>query len=795
MLPGLRRNSAACLLLFLLAALPLAAVQTRAIVNFDGGWRFLQGDPPGAQDADFEDNLWHIVTLPHDWSIEGPFDPTNPAGGAGAFLPTGVAWYRKEFLLPGVYEGQRLFIEFDGVMANSEVWINGHSLGKRPNGYVSFAYELTPYLHTTQGKMNALAVRTDTSAQPASRWYAGSGIDRHVRLVILNPVHIAHWATVVTEARISAAAATVKLKTSVVNQSDKPRMVSVQVRVTAPDGSVVRTLETQPRNIAGGAAEPFEAELSAPSPQLWDISRGALYKAALRVRNNGVTVDEETTSFGIREFHFDAATGFWLNGRNLKIKGAAVHEDGGAFGMAVPLSVWESRLRELEAAGVNAIRTGAHPFSPQFLDLCDRLGLLVLDDTFDVWNRAKLPDDYHLYFKDWAKTDVRDIVRRDRNHPSVILYNAGNEIRETGAAELARRTLQSLLDVFHANDPTRPVTQALFRPNVSHDYDDGLADMLDVVGQNYRENELIAAHQAKPSRKILGTENGHELKVWQALRDHPAYAGEFLWSGFDYLGESNAWPRTSSGSGLFDRTGRWKPLAYQRQSWWSDTPMVYMARRVRAPANRATDGDFAPLDRPQTLFSDWSRADATPHVEEIEVYSNCDSVELWLNGKSLGAQPNPPSGAPRVWQVPFAPGKLEAVGSNQGRAVARYELRTAGKPARLALTADRATLPYSPEDIVFLRAVVVDADGVPVPGADDQITFEGKGPAVIVAIDNGDLRWRQSFRGSTCKAYDGRAVAAIKATLNEGEISMSAGAPGLAASAPVKIKAVNATIQ
>lgn len=785
----------------LLLPLTLSAVQSRVVVPFDSAWRFFRGDVPSGQDPDLEDNLWSIVSLPHDFSILGPFDPKVSAGGAGAFLPTGIAWYRKEFLLPGAYEGQRLFLEFDGVMANSEVWLNGVSLGKRPNGYVSFSYELTPYLRTGQKEMNTLAVRVDTSLQPASRWYAGSGIYRHVRLVILNPVHIPLWATFVTTPRISASGATVFIDTAVVNQSEKPHQVSVEIRILAPDGGAIRTLETRTGDIAPQATQSFHADAPIPEPQLWNLagasSNSAMYKAVLRVRDSGNTVDEETTSFGIREYHFAAATGFWLNGRNFKIKGVAVHEDGGAFGMAVPLSIWERRLRELEEVGVNAIRTGAHPFSPQFLDLCDRLGLVVLDDTFDVWTRAKLPYDYHLYFDEWAKRDVRDIVLRDRNHPSVILYDAGNEIRETGDADQAKHTLQSLLDVFHAADPTRPVTQALFRPHVSHDYDDGFADMLDVIGQNYREDEILAAHDAKPSRRILGTENGHELRAWQALRDHPAYAGQFLWSGFDYLGESNLWPRTSSGSGLFDRTGAWKPLAYQRQSWWSGRPMVYIARRVRPASNRSTDGDFGPLDRPLTLSSDWTPADLTPHLEEVEVYSNCDSVELILNGKSLGAQARPTApldkDAPRVWRIEFAPGKLEAQASDGGKLVADYELRTAGKPARVLLQSDRPDLPHSPEEVVILRATLVDAEGVRVPSAAGTITFEGKGPAVIEAVDNGDLRWHEPFRGVSCPAYDAQCVAILRANQPQGTITMTAVAPGLERSSPITIQVVQAS--
>ena len=427
--------------------------------------------------------------------------------------------------------------------------------------------------------------------------------------------------------------------------------------------------------------------------------------------NSQQTIDEDIVPFGIREYHFDAATGFWLNGKNFKIKGVCLHADGSAFGAAIPLSVWEQRLATLKSLGVNAIRTAHNPPAPEFLDLCDRMGFLVMDEFFDCWTVGKNPYDYHLYFKQWSKADERDTILRDRNHPSIILYSVGNEIHDTPHAELAKGILKGLVEVAHATDPTRPVTQALLRPNVSHDYDDGLADMLDIVGQNYRENEILAAHDQKPSRKIIGTENHPDRQTWIPLRDHPAYAGQFLWSGIDYLGESRRWPVIAAGSGLLDRTGEIKPIGYQEASWWSDQPMVYMARRV-APAERVSaDPGFTPLDNRPVLFPDWTPENSNPHLENVEAYSNCKEVELFLNGKSLGTQEIHPDASPRVWNVTYAPGTLKAIARNDGKIVAKEELPTAGVPAKIILTTNHKKISNDWDSVAFVRAEIVDKHG------------------------------------------------------------------------------------
>jgi beta-galactosidase len=747
---------------------------------FDADWRFWKGDVSGAEQPAFNDRSWRALNLPHDWSIEGPFDEKNPTGQGGGYLPAGVGWYRKHFTMPASEAARRVFVDFDGVMANSDIWINGFHLGKRPYGYVSFRYELTGHLNFG-AKRNVLAVRVDNAAQPASRWYAGAGIYRHVRLVSADPVHVAHWGTFVSAPKISPTEATVRVETVVENESGAERNVSFEIAILSPGGAVVGAAASGPQTIAAGKAARLQQDIAVERPERWDLDHPALYRAVVRVREGKTLRDEDAVAFGIREFRFDPDTGFWLNGRNFKIKGVCLHGDAGALGTAVPMRAWERRLETLRSLGVNAIRTAHNPPAPEFLDLADRMGFLVMDEMFDCWTVAKNPYDYHLYFRDWSAQDTRDTVVRDRNHPSVILYSAGNEIHDTPKADLAKEILGSLIAVFHRNDPTRPVTQALFRPNVSHDYDDGLADMLDVIGQNYRENEILAAHAAKPARKIIGTENQHGRAVWLALRDNPPYAGQFLWSSIDYLGEAGAWPNTAAHSGLLDKTGGIKPAGYERQSWWAEKPIVHIVRRA-APEQRAvTDPGYEATRRRfvQTLFRDWTPANLGAHEEDVEVYSNCGEVELSLNGKSLGSKPLPADATPRTWRVAFEPGVIRAACKDGGPV---DELRTAGKPVKIALSADRAKLRPDWDDVAYVTARVVDDQGVTVPSANQEVAFRTAGPGVIAAVDSADNSSHEPFQASSRRAYEGECVAIVKAQAAGGRIVVSAAAPGLAGS-------------
>jgi beta-galactosidase len=505
------------------------------------------------------------------------------------------------------------------------------------------------------------------------------------------------------------------------------------------------------------------------SPALWSLDKPQLYKAVTSISINKDKTDEVVTSFGIRDARFDAATGFWLNGQNIKIKGVCMHHDGGAVGAAVPLRVWERRLELFKAAGVNAIRTSHNAVASGFLDLCDKMGFLVMAETFDTWNAKKssAENGYNLYFTDWWEKDTHDIVLNTRNHPSVIIYSVGNEIHDNLNDEEGMHKYLMQQDLVHSLDSTRPVTMALFRPALSHVYENGLADKMDVVGQNYRENELVAAHQAKPERKVIGTENGHTLSAWLALRDNAFMAGQFLWVGIDYLGEAD-WPKIANGQGLFDRTGGARIIAYQRQSWWSDRPMVYVMRKEQ----NAGAGDW---------ISDWTPTDIDTYDEaRLQVFSNCDEVELFLNGKSLGAKPRPDDNAsPRTWTTAFEKGSLRAVARNKGVVVAEQELTTAGKPAKIILSADKPSVENNWNDVVYITATVTDDQGHPCLAADNKIAFSIEGQGAIAAVDNGDVSSSEPYTGAVRWAYKGSCIAIVKASAASGVIKITARADGL----------------
>ena len=749
----------------------------RTVQELSTDWKFLQGDASEAEASAFDDAAWQRVTVPHDWAIAQTFDQASKSGGAGAFLPGGVSWYRRELSLPASQRGRQVSVQFDGVMANSQVWLNGHLLGVRPNGYVSFGYDVTPWVQW--GGRNVLAVRTDTLQQPASRWYEGAGIYRRVRLILQSPVHIAQWGAFVTTPEVSAASATVQVQSTVENHSDRAAIVQVRTRVLDPQGRTVASVQSLETRIAPRSSQTLQVSAKVHAPDRWDVGHGATYRAVVEVLCDGRPSDGDVVSFGIREFHFDSLTGFWLNGRNFKIYGAALHVDAGAFGIAVPAEAYRERLEALRALGVNAIRTAHNPPSPEFLAMTDSMGLLVMDETFDAWSVGKETYDYHVDFAKWHVQDTHDAVKRDRNHPSIILWSAGNEIHDTPKAELAKQELGSILEACHEEDPTRPVTQALFRPNVSHDYDDGLADMLDVVGQNYRTNELVAAHEQKPTRKVVGTENTHDLQQWLDLRDHAFFSGEFLWAGADYLGESRTWPGISRSNGLLDRTDAPHVRGLQRASWWVNKPFVAVVRREKPAAKAPTDPGYEKqqMGAEETVFHDWTPEATGPHTETVEVYSNCKSVDLKLNGKSLGEEAIHADDSPRTWSVAFASGELQASCSDAAGTV--DSLRTAGKADHLVLKSFASEVGSSFDDVVQLRAIVVDASGIPTPRMDPELHFVVSGSGHVVAVDNADLISHEPFQAASRAAFDGTAVAYVRGSGKPGAIRVVVSAEGL----------------
>lgn len=760
----------------MLAASPAASART--VIELDADWAFCQGELPGAERPGFDRSGWRRLDVPHDWSISGKFDQAAPTTGAGGWLPSGVAWYSKTLSVPAASQGQRVWVEFDGVMANSDVWLNGRLLGHRPNGYVSFRHDLTDKLEPAAA--NLLVVRTDTSAQPASRWYAGAGIYRHVRLVIAHPLHIEPWGVYVTTPVAAAETATVEIHSALANTSGKSGKVTLRTTLVAPDGKSL-AVESSEVVMAAAQSRTVSQQIKIPRPLLWSLETPQLHTLVTRITAGDTVLDEVTTPFGIRQAEFRAGSGFWLNGKNFKLKGVCLHQDGGAVGVAVPLAVWERRLKSLRELGVNAIRTAHNPPAPEFLDLCDRMGFLVMEEFFDCWTKGKNPYDYHLFFKEWSHRDLRDGILRDRNHPSVILYSVGNEIHDTARPDVAKPILRGLVDLCHATDPSRPVTQALFRPNVSGDYQNGLADMLDVIGTNYRDQELLAAASAKPGRNIIGTEQAHERASWLACRDHPAYSGQFLWTGIDYLGESRQWPLTVYNAGLLDRTGVVQPRGLERQSWWSATPMVRMVRRVGITAATPADPGYEALEwkRRQVLFPDWTPAQTGPHAENVEVCSNAAEVELFLNDQSLGKKTTRGDGAALSWQVPYQPGTLRAIArSAAGQEVARDTLRSAGKAAKLSLLSDRKTVGTRFDDVASIEIQVLDEAGTLVPGAADLLRFDLAGPGRILAVDSGSVVSTEPFQASERQAFQGRALVMVRAT-DSGAITLTATAAGL----------------
>jgi beta-galactosidase len=762
-------RTATTLALLLAAANALAQSEGRVTTDFDAGWRFLKADAKGAEKPAFADTKWRALSVPHDWSIEGPYDQNHPTSRGGGYLPAGIGWYRKKFSLPATDAQRRLRIEFDGVMANSEVWVNGVLLGKRPYGYSSFSYELGKHLKYGKGQSNVIAVRADNTVQPASRYYTGAGIYRHVRLVSTAPAYFGEGGVFVSTPVAGADKASLRIAADVRNGTGASGEFVVQTTILDPSGKQVQVSEGKQALAAGAAAEVVLAAEVA-TPLRWSLGQPALYKAVTVLRSGGKVLDQQTATFGIRDAKFDADTGFWLNGVNLKIKGVCLHHDAGALGAAVPLAAWQRRFELLREAGVNAIRTSHNPVAPEFLDLADRMGFLVMNESFDTWTAAKHNGEqgYNRFFTDWWEADTRAMVLRDRNHPSVVIYSIGNEIHDNlnEPAGFAKYKMQQ--DLVHQLDPTRPVTMALFRPGLSKVYVNGFVETMDIVGQNYREDELVVAHKTNPKRKVIGTENGHTLAGWLALRDNPFMAGQFLWVGFDYLGE-NDWPKTTFDQGLFDRAGNWKPRGYQRQSWWSDKPMV---RLVRKQDNGGAG----------QLVADWTPTDFDTYDDaKVEAYSNADEVELYLNDKSLGKKAKPANDAPRTWDVTFARGSLRAVARNKGVNVASDELRTAGAPARIILSTSTTSLGSAFDDAAFITARVVDKDGVTNPNASSQLTFKVSGPGAVVAVDNGSITSHAQYQSDKCASDRGQCVAVIKANGASGNITITATAPGLEA--------------
>ena len=777
----------------------------RSIVNFDKGWHFNLGDVPGAEQPATSDAGWRVLNLPHDWSIEGTFSKENKATPEGGALPGGIGWYRKTFTVPVADKDKLLYIDFDGVYQKSTVWINGHELGFRPNGYISFRYELTPYLNF--GGKNTIAVKVDNSVQPNSRWYSGSGIYRNVWLVSTEKTAVDHWGTYITTPEVSEKLAKVRIETHIKNVAPASDLV-VNTAIYDPAGKMVGRGQYEfSKKELKDTDLTTETDINVGDPVLWSVDNPRQYKEVTTLEADGKVTDTYTTPFGIRYFNFDPDKGFSLNGKHLKILGVCDHHDLGSLGSAVNYRALERQLQILKAMGCNGIRTSHNPPAPELLDLADKMGFIVMDEAFDCWEWQKVKYDYHLYFKQWHKRDLEDQVLRDRNHPSVIIWSIGNEIPQQGDTS-ALRLAPELAAIVHSLDKTRPITTANDRPDTSNKIIKSGA--IDLIGYNYHEYDYAKFHDRYPGKKFIATEttSGLEMRgyyempsdsirvwptrwdkpfthpgntvsaydntrapwssthemTWKVMKKYDFLSGFFIWTGFDYMGEPTpySWPSRSSYFGIIDLAGFPKDVYYMYQSEWTNKPVLHIFPYWNW--------------KPGQLIDVWA------------YYNNADEVELYLNGKSLGIKKKEGDDLHVMWRVPFEPGTLKAVSRKDGKVVLTREIHTAGAPAKIELVADRSNIKADGKDLSFITVKILDKDGNVVPNADNKFEFKVKGAGFIASVDNGDETSHDPFKANYRKAFHGLALAIIQSKGIPGNITLTAVSTGLNA-AVLRVKA------
>lgn len=797
----------------MIAAQYTAAGQGRTLENLDMHWCFHLRDTAGAEAPSFDDASWRRLSLPHDFSIEQPYARTNPA--QNGFLPGGTGWYRRHLSWPGTAAGRHVFIRFDGVYMNSEVWINGHLLGKRPNGYLGFRYEVTPYLKKGD---NVVAVRVDNSKVPSARWYTGSGIYRHVWLVSTGQVRVAYSGTFVKTPVVSPSRAEVTMETTVENLGAVAAQAEVSAALTDAAGKVLSRKQLSLRLEPGTSRLRQAFDLN--SPHLWSPSAPYLYAVVSTVTVDGRVTDVYRTPLGVRTLRFDPDSGFVLNGVPMKFRGVCDHQDISPVGIAVPEDMLHRRLAMLRQMGCNAIRTSHNPRSPEFYNMCDTMGFLVMDEAFDGWDHAKARWDYGNYWNPWWKRDLEDFIRRDRNHPSVVMWSQGNEVP---GFQKELNVQKEIYDVFHQMDSSRPVTQAW-----------ALGTYLDVAGFNANGEErgaLERFHRQYPSRPAIGTEIPHTRQTrgvyrslsaydswdgpdkWQRGKDsariartlfplpdlsdtevfkgydaryasgydnqtrkisvreeykqvrrYGFYMGDFRWTGFDYLGESWGWPARTNNYGVIDLAGFPKDDYYLYQSLWTERPMVHLLPHWTHPGMEGT-----PIP--------------------VVVYTNADEVALYLNGKLLGRKPRDTANLQLLWQVPYQPGKILAVAYRSGREVARDSSVTAGAPAGIRLESTRSILHRGARQVAEIECDLVDASGNPVPDAADSVSFRLTGPYRLLGVENGDILDTASNKSLSRRTFMGKALLVVDAAGRDGDIRVRATAPGLrAGTITVKVK-------
>jgi len=763
---------------------------------FDFDWKFALGDFPEASQQTFDDASWRALDLPHDWSIEGITNADNPSGNDGGYFPAGIGWYRKTFSAPESWKGKELGIYFEGVYMDAEVFLNGVSLGKRPYGYSSFYYDLTPHLH--YGQKNLISVRVDNSQQKNSRWYNGSGIYRHVWLSEKNPVHIKHWGVSITTPEVSNAQSTVRIVTKVSNQTASNQELTVATQLTfAQDASAAGDNAYQVTLPANSEAEVVQT-INVANPKLWSPNAPNLYQAKIDVRAGDKLVDQETQTFGIRSIAFSTEKGFELNGEKLTIYGGSVHHDNGALGAKAFDRAEERRVELLKAAGFNAVRTSHNPPSEAFLRACDRVGLLVIDEAFDGWRELKTPHDYSARFFDtWWKQDLQTMIERDRNHPSIIMWSIGNEIIERTKPS-AVDTAKQLAALVHELDPTRPVTSAMTTWNEGWEIFDPLFAAHDIGGYNYQLHEAPSDHKRVPSRIIVQTESYPKdaFANWQLVNDNPYIIGDFVWTAMDYLGESGIgryyYPGEPDGEhwekplfpwhgaycGDVDLIGWRKPISHYRSMLFNESEKLYMA--VREPNPKEGDIKLT-MWAVWPTWESWTWPGQEGKALDVEIYSKYPAVRLYKDDQLIGEQQTTRAQEFKAtFAVPYSPGQLRAVGVVDGKEVESFELNTAGDASAIALHADRTSIKADGEDLSFVTIEITDANGLINPNAENELSFTLEGPGVIEAVSNANLRDTDSYVGNKRKAWKGQALVVIKSTRDAGDITLSATAPGLA---------------
>lgn len=773
----------------------------RTVTKLHKEWLFRLGEVQNGQKNDLDDEMWRVVDLPHDWSIEGTFVQfrdeffgmfQNLDSRVG-YLPQGIGWYRKHFTVPEDWKGKRVTIQFDGVYRDSDVYINEQHLGHRPYGYSTFVYDLTPHLKF--GATNLLAVRVDNEGI-STRWYTGSGIYRKVQLIVTDPRHVAQWGTYITTPNVTKEIAKVTIHTRVVNETSS-EAVEIELMSEVLDGEKVVGSDTVPESLNEGEHEYVQA-IEVKKPRLWSPNSPALYQLRTTVKVSGEVKDEYYTTFGIRTFRFDPDEGFFLNGEHMKFKGVCLHHDNGCLGAKVYARAAERKIEILKGMGCNAIRTSHNPPDQELLEYCDKMGMLVMDEAFDEWTIPKSPKGYTLHFNQWYEQDVTDFVRRDRNHPSVILWSCGNEVPEQNAGDKGVEVVKKLLAVFHREDPTRPVTQGCNQIDAANR--SGFADLLDVVGYNYMGDRITSGwsegkgwtcrydedHKKYPKRIMIGSENCSSLNTRGVysipeplsqeakrnrkdfycpsydviseiplliLKTRPYVCGYFSWEGFDYIGEPTPfpWPAVSSYFGIVDLCGFPKDTYFLHQSLWTDKPMVHVFPHWN-----------------------WHKGDIVP----VWAYTNCESVELFLNGKSLGEHRMDEYDdlAHVFWDVPWEPGELKVVGMKAGKKVVTDKVETTGVPHHLAITVDRPAILAGGEDIAFLTVSVCDENGRIVPTAENLVTFSVKGPGKIIGVGNGNPISHEPCFDQQRHAFMGFCQGVILSTEEIGTITISVNA-------------------